>query len=570
MFPTQRIGLVLGLLIPLSCQDSRPLDQTLKIIGGRVAEDVGFMAGIMNDPKDETFCGGTFVAQNVVVTAAHCVVGNTAQLYILPGKYDESRDEQKVLKVTSVAVHPDYEGREFEGDIAVLIVEPNPDIVVTPLIMNESPDFPVDDRASRVLTVGRGAISPYGYLYENTLREVELSLVPKLDCSESYPNDNVNGDKWLCAGDLAAGGYDSCWGDSGGPLIADSSGVKTLVGVVSWGYGCAQKNNPGVYTRLSAYLPWVKQIIEASDDPNPDGEKLAQLFGNACYTELATYSEYGAVSETYKLKVPATFTKMNQMDSPKQIGDHTCSFGAGGRFQASWSQNSSDTPIKILDTQTGEAWYGEHIEVFTALTASCAESSEYLSYYPDDSSWVASLGGTGYHAAEAREDLPPGVTFKTCSEGRLVSEIGSLETDSGTQLFLRASSEAHPGLKQIRRLIPFDSTGSDDSGEADKSATLNISAGGTHLSATNNSTTDIFTWELQCDFEFTIHLGDKIKEAQSHGADSYRVRFTFPEDQTGAWLRKTTLEFALETPSGLPETPACSLNNIDTKVSVEP
>lgn len=50
---------------------------------------------------------------------------------------------------------------------------------------------------------------------------------------------------------------DACQGDSGGPLVVN----YTLVGIVSWGEGCADTAYPGVYTRVSNYHSWVAQNI---------------------------------------------------------------------------------------------------------------------------------------------------------------------------------------------------------------------------------------------------------------------------------------------------------------------
>ena len=65
----------------------------------------------------------------------------------------------------------------------------------------------------------------------------------------------------FCAGDLQ-GGSDACQGDSGGPAVRLIQGCPTLLGITSWGYGCGTPNKPGVYTKVSEYVKWIKETID--------------------------------------------------------------------------------------------------------------------------------------------------------------------------------------------------------------------------------------------------------------------------------------------------------------------
>lgn len=93
---------------------------------------------------------------------------------------------------------------------------------------------------------------------------VQAAGVPILD-PDTCRRPEINGgrqqailDTMICAGRLQ-GGVDACGGDSGGPLSCDYQGRFVLAGLVSWGDGCAKKNRPGVYTRVSSYVQWIHE-----------------------------------------------------------------------------------------------------------------------------------------------------------------------------------------------------------------------------------------------------------------------------------------------------------------------
>ena len=92
----------------------------------------------------------------------------------------------------------------------------------------------------------------------NALLRVEVPFVDAETCEDDYTGYAIS-DKMICAGEK---GKDSCQGDSGGPLVTYDNGEPVLVGVVSWGIGCAYEGYPGVYARVSAFVDWINSTIE--------------------------------------------------------------------------------------------------------------------------------------------------------------------------------------------------------------------------------------------------------------------------------------------------------------------
>lgn len=89
-----------------------------------------------------------------------------------------------------------------------------------------------------------------------------MPLLPRGVCESRYGKKFTN--RMLCAGNLSEDNrVDSCQGDSGGPLMCQrSSGHWVILGITSWGYGCGRKDSPGVYTKVSKFVPWIKKVTK--------------------------------------------------------------------------------------------------------------------------------------------------------------------------------------------------------------------------------------------------------------------------------------------------------------------
>lgn len=173
-----------------------------------------------------------------------------------------SSGHEQVLKVEKFIPHPDFRKLgPYSHDVAVLLLaSPGFKIndVIKPVCFTD--DDPPPGTWCEVS--GWGATDPQ--VTDRLSPVLRAAAVPVLSLETCRKKGIYGGrqqqilDSMLCAGHLR-GGIDACGGDSGGPLVCEKDGRLELSGIVSWGDGCAKKNRPGVYTRVSSFLPWIKE-----------------------------------------------------------------------------------------------------------------------------------------------------------------------------------------------------------------------------------------------------------------------------------------------------------------------
>lgn len=235
------------------------------IVGGQKAdiEDFPYTVALRFASSGEQFCGGTLAAQDKVVTAAHCVASqNPGGLEVISGRTKLSSNDGTASDVSDIWVHPNNGTDGANYDIAVLTLAEPVEQQTADLATANDPAYKPDTEAT---VLGWGRTSEGGKSSDH-LQQVQVPITTDKYCSNAY-GDSYRKSGMFCAG-LDDGGKDACQGDSGGPIVVGT----TLIGVVSWGEGCARPGKPGVYAKVGSFEQELsEQIGDGEGDPNePD------------------------------------------------------------------------------------------------------------------------------------------------------------------------------------------------------------------------------------------------------------------------------------------------------------
>ncbi|CAL4104373.1 unnamed protein product, partial [Meganyctiphanes norvegica] len=242
-----------------SCGCGR-INKPTKIVGGQKTEEHEYpwMVAIVKKFTTGSFCRGGGAKVRWPLGHANfceqCITFSNVAYQVLVGAHStvNPADAEKRLNPIRIVEHPKYD----YGVVSTLTM------IMVFLVIYKN-DL-INCICSSPLSIFKDIFVKLagGGDQAKVLMEVTVTTVNNAYCEKSYPGEIL--DTMLCAG--GEGGKDACQGDSGGPLIASAGNHHVIIGVVSWGRGCAMAGYPGVYTRVTEYLDWIDKEVNSIDE----------------------------------------------------------------------------------------------------------------------------------------------------------------------------------------------------------------------------------------------------------------------------------------------------------------
>ncbi len=263
-----RLVLASTTVLPIAALAAAP------IVGGNPVQsydDAPYLAQFVKDSAGEVWCGGTVIDESWILSAGHCVsVTKSKKFKLYVGTLGVGKKGANAVKldIDQAFVHPNYRETSSSVHYDYMLVHLKQPINfsktgVRPAALPSADFINRGNQNPGVMatTMGWGALEEGGS-EPSELMGVDVPLVDVQSAKKAYPDY----DQTMIAAGYDAGGKDSCNGDSGGPLVTKDSvtGADTLIGVVSFGEGCARAGYYGIYSRVSEALPWIEATMKAN------------------------------------------------------------------------------------------------------------------------------------------------------------------------------------------------------------------------------------------------------------------------------------------------------------------